>query len=330
MKSLSETAVQNFEHTPHTEFMLDVIDALARHNHVSIERIEAEDKKQGLVWNWLNSAAKSFDVDKIMKVLKTLNLLEMQEFLDKENIMNEAMDPSVRAARRKEQQSQKEVLLQIQAISLDSITDKILETIPDAKWHPFRNGAYYTGKITYEANTGMAELWYRNDGMIVTSINSGSRHQCYTEDMLWDWINRNGYNKEASIELDMNPENFETLTADLRANYGARIQTFRKRDKVLGRAEILARNQYDTLELWFRVDGSVSCNNGRNSVTCTKHSQLIKWLDANANKLNATQSAPAVEAPAIQQKPLQISQAVPKRTPAQKPTRVKLDLSGLF
>lgn len=331
MKRLSETSVQNFERTPHTEFMLSVIDSLANHNHVSIEEIDAADKKFGLVWNWLNSAAKSFSVEKILNVLKKLNLLEHGESLDTDMIMNESSFDEIRAAKAKERKSQKELLLQIQSISLDSITEKILEKIPSAKWHPFKNGTYYTGKVSLETNTGLAELWYRTDGMIVASVNNGPKHQCYTEEMLWDWLNRQGYSTEASAEPDMKVEDLAALKAELVDKYHAQIKTFKKQDKVLGVAYILDIN-YDELEIWFKVDGSVNCKSSRGFANISKHSQLIKWIEARAKyiKQEQTNTNPTTNAEPQVQQINQNTQIKSNRQTSVKPKTTKLDLSGIF
>lgn len=186
MNKLDETAVEYFDDTEHKAFLLDVIDVLERHHHTSKAKIDTADQKRGLVWNWLNTAAKSFNVDKILKVLRTLNLLENKYNIDK-NIITESLDSDI-------QNKEKAILLQIQSISLDRITNHILEKIPTAKWIPFKNGTYYIGKIIYETTAGFVELLYRTDGMIIATLNNAVKRQCYTEEMLWNWINAHGYN----------------------------------------------------------------------------------------------------------------------------------------
>lgn len=291
MNKLDETAVEYFDDTEHKAFLLDVIDVLEKHNHVSKQKIDDADKKHGLVWNWLNTAAKSFSVDKVIKVLQMLNLLENKHSIDK-TLIKEALDPAVRSAKRKEKAAEKQILLQIQSISLDSITEHILEKIPSAKWVPFKNSIYYTGKITYEANTGFAELWYRSDGMIVASLNDGSRHQCYTEEMLWDWINKQGYASSITAEQPLQITDLDDTVKFITSNYDTLgYVKFKKTDKVYGKIEAKSKNDYDYSQLWFRTDGSIGCTSPKGrSVTCTTMTQLVKWLDNNCKRNNSAQN----------------------------------------
>lgn len=76
MKKLNETALALFKDTPSKRFLIDVITSLANHGHVSIEEIDKKDEEQHLVWNWLNKAASSFSVEKIIQLLQRLNLFE--------------------------------------------------------------------------------------------------------------------------------------------------------------------------------------------------------------------------------------------------------------
>ena len=62
--------------------MIDVINALADHGHVSIEEINKKDEEQSLVWNWLNKAASTFSVDRIIQVLLRLNLFTESKSVD--------------------------------------------------------------------------------------------------------------------------------------------------------------------------------------------------------------------------------------------------------
>lgn len=54
MQKLDETSISLFKDAPSKRFLIDVINTLADHGHVSIEAINKKDEEQSLVWNWLN------------------------------------------------------------------------------------------------------------------------------------------------------------------------------------------------------------------------------------------------------------------------------------
>ena len=71
---LNETPVEAFVDTNSKRFLLNVIENLALYKHVSIAELNKKDAKLGLVWNWLNHEAAKYDENKIIAVLKRLNL----------------------------------------------------------------------------------------------------------------------------------------------------------------------------------------------------------------------------------------------------------------
>ena len=82
MQKLDETSIDLFKDSPSKQFLIDVINALADHGHVSIEAINKKDEEHSLVWNWLNKAASTFSVDRIIQVLLRLNLFTESKSVD--------------------------------------------------------------------------------------------------------------------------------------------------------------------------------------------------------------------------------------------------------
>ena len=82
MQKLDETAIALFKDSPSKRFLIDVINALADHGHVSIEEINKKDEEHSLVWNWLNKAASTFSIDRIIQVLQRLNLFTESKSVD--------------------------------------------------------------------------------------------------------------------------------------------------------------------------------------------------------------------------------------------------------
>ena len=153
MKNLDETSVAYFADTPAKKFLLSVIEVLARYHHISVAAINKKDEELGLLWNWLNVAARSLNANKIIEVLKKYNLFNEGTSED----VNEATDPRVLAARKAERDKNREMLLLVQSMSIDSIIEDIKKKVPGAEWQQFKNGATYKGKSTYEADDGYAE-----------------------------------------------------------------------------------------------------------------------------------------------------------------------------
>lgn len=95
----------------------------------------------------------------------------------------------VLAAKRKLREDEKELLLQVQLMSYNTLIKDILAKVPTAKWTEFKSQNTYKGKIIYEADNGFAELWFRNDGMVVcTDPTTGKRSKCETDEKIFNWI----------------------------------------------------------------------------------------------------------------------------------------------
>lgn len=95
----------------------------------------------------------------------------------------------VLAAKRKLREDEKELLLQVQLMSYNTLIKDILAKVPTAKWTEFKSQNTYKGKIIYETDNGFAELWFRNDGMVVcTDPTTGKRSKCETDEKIFNWI----------------------------------------------------------------------------------------------------------------------------------------------
>lgn len=95
----------------------------------------------------------------------------------------------VLAAKRKLREDEKELLLQVQLVSYNTLIKDILAKVPTAKWTEFKSQNTYKGKIIYETDNGFAELWFRNDGMVVcTDPTTGKRSKCETDEKIFNWI----------------------------------------------------------------------------------------------------------------------------------------------
>lgn len=173
MQKLDETSLALFKDTPSKRFLIDVINDLADHGHVSIDAINKKDEEQSLVWNWLNKAASTFSVNRIIQLLQRLNL-----FTESKSVELPVLTEYRMFTPRNEDEDAKKVrddqialLLQIQLATFDLIKDSILDKVPSAKWVELKNGNIYKGKVTYETGDKGAEaqLWFRNDGLIVCS-----------------------------------------------------------------------------------------------------------------------------------------------------------------
>lgn len=99
MKKLNETSLALFKDTPSKRFLIDVITSLANHGHVSIDEINKKDEEQHLVWNWLNKAASSFSVEKIIQLLQRLNLFENTANLKLSILKDYEFDNSAKTSR---------------------------------------------------------------------------------------------------------------------------------------------------------------------------------------------------------------------------------------
>lgn len=275
MQKLDETSIALFNDSPSKRFLIDVINALADHGHVSIEAINKKDEEQSLVWNWLNKAASTFSIDRIIQVLQRLNLFTESKSVDLPVLTeyrmftprNEDEDAKrVRETQNKVINDQRALLLQIQLATYDLIKDSILNKVPSAKYVQFKNGAHYIGKIVYETdhNGDEAVLWFRNDGLIVCSTDASSKKTlCYTDAEVDAWIV--AHPAAGKFEgTTITPENVQQVAKIISDNFNTtrssvnQFTLFKKQDKVLGIQTVFIPSIGD-IEIWYRSTQGVFC-----------------------------------------------------------------------
>lgn len=277
MQKLDETSIALFKDTPSKKFLIDVINDLANHGHVSIEAINKKDEEQSLVWNWLNKAASTFSVDRIIKLLQRLNLFTESKSVDDLPVLTEykMFTPrhededakKVRETQKKVRDDQRALLLQIQLATYDLIKNSILDKVPSAKYVQFKNGAHYIGKIVYETdhNGDEAGLWFRNDGLIVCSTDdpSSKKTNCYTDAEVDAWIE--AHPAAGKFEgTNITPENVQQVAKIIvdcfnttRSN-ATSFTPFKKQDKVLGIQKVFIPS-IGEVEIWYRSTQGVFC-----------------------------------------------------------------------
>lgn len=273
MQKLDETSLALFKDTPSKRFLIDVINDLADHGHVSIDAINKKDEEQSLVWNWLNKAASTFSVERIIQLLQRLNLftesksVELPILAEYRMFTPEDADAKkVRETQKKVRDDQRALLLQIQLATFDLIKNSIIDKVPSAKWVEFKNGNTYKGKVTYETGDkgDEAQLWFRNDGLIVCSTEfDQKRTKCYTDAEIDAWI---AAHPEATPTTGTNitPQNVQAIADSIVRNYTSTavevtpLKTFKKQDKVLGVQKIFMPSVGD-VEIWYRSTQGVFC-----------------------------------------------------------------------
>lgn len=277
MQKLDETSIALFKDTPSKKFLIDVINDLADHGHVSIDAINKKDEEQSLVWNWLNKAASTFSVDRIIKLLQRLNLFTESKSVDDLPVLTEyrMFTPrrededakKVRETQKKVRDDQRALLLQIQLATYDLIKNSILDKVPSAKYVQFKNGAHYIGKIVYETdhNGDEAGLWFRNDGLIVCSTEdpSSKKTNCYTDAEVDAWIE--AHPAAGKFEgTNITPENVQQVAKIIvdcfnttRSN-ATSFTPFKKQDKVLGIQKVFIPS-IGEVEIWYRSTQGVFC-----------------------------------------------------------------------
>jgi hypothetical protein len=277
MQKLDETSLALFKDTPSKKFLIDVINDLADHGHVSIDAINKKDEEQSLVWNWLNKAASTFSVDRIIKLLQRLNLFTESKSVDDLPVLTEyrMFTPrhededakKVRETQKKVRDDQRALLLQIQLATYDLIKNAILDKVPSAKYVQFKNGAHYIGKIVYETdhNGDEAGLWFRNDGLIVCSTEdpSSKKTNCYTDAEVDAWIEAHPA-AEKFEGTNITPENVQQVAKIIvdcfnttRSN-ATSFTPFKKQDKVLGIQKVFIPS-IGEVEIWYRSTQGVFC-----------------------------------------------------------------------
>lgn len=273
MQKLDETSIALFKDSPSKRFLIDVINALADYGHVSIEAINKKDEEHSLVWNWLNKAASTFSVDRIIQVLQRLNLFTESKSVDLPVLTeyrmftprNEDKDAKrVRETQKKVINDQRALLLQLQLATYDLIKDAILNKVPSAKYIQFKNGAHYIGKIVYETdhNGDEAGLWFRNDGLIVCSTDAPSNKKtlCYTDAEVDAWIA--AHPAAGKFEgTTITPENVQQVAKIISDNFrsnATQLTPFKKQDKVLGLQTVFIPS-IGEIEIWYRSTQGVFC-----------------------------------------------------------------------
>lgn len=299
MQKLDETSIALFKDTPSKRFLIDVINSLADHGHVSIEAINKKDEEQSLVWNWLNKAASTFSVDRIIQVLQRLNLFTesksvdlpvLTEYRDMFTPRNEDEDAKrVRETQKKVKDDQRALLLQIQLATYDLIKDSILDKVPSAKYVQFKNGAHYIGKIVYETdhNGDEAGLWFRNDGLIVCSTDdpSSKKTRCYTDAEVDAWIAAHpevGKFKGTNIT----PENVQQVVkiiSDIFRSNATQFTPFKKQDKVLGLQTVFIPS-FGEIEIWYRSTQGVFCKSRAGYREILSVEKLTEYLQKLAKR----------------------------------------------
>lgn len=299
MQKLDETSIALFKDSPSKRFLIDVINSLADHGHVSIEAINKKDEEQSLVWNWLNKAASTFSVDRIIQVLKRLNLFiesksvnlpVLTEYRDMFTPRNEDEDAKrVRETQKKVKDDQRALLLQIQLATYDLIKDSILDKVPSAKYVQFKKGAHYIGKIVYETdhNGDEAGLWFRNDGLIVCSTDdpSSKKTRCYTDAEVDAWIAAHpevGKFKGTNIT----PENVQQVVkiiSDIFRSNATQFTPFKKQDKVIGLQKVFIPS-IGEIEIWYRSTQGVFCKSRAGYREILSVEKLTEYLQKLAKR----------------------------------------------
>lgn len=172
----------------------------------------------------------------------------------------------VRDTQKKVRDDQRALLLQIQLATFDLIKDSILDKVPSAKWIEFKNGNTYKGKVTYETGDkgDEAQLWFRNDGLIVCSTEfDQKRTKCYTDAEIDTWIAAHPEAKPTT-GTNITPQNAQAIADSIERNYTSTVvevtplKTFKKQDKVIGVQKVYMPSIGD-IEIWYRSTQGVFC-----------------------------------------------------------------------
>ena len=299
MQKLDETSIALFKDSPSKRFLIDVINALADHGHVSVEAINKKDEEHSLVWNWLNKAASTFSVDRIIQVLQRLNLFTESKSVDLPVLTEYRMftprnedAKRVRETQKKVINDQRALLLQLQLATYDLIKDSILNKVPSAKYKQFKNGEHYIGKIVYETdhNGDEASLWFRNDGLIVCSTDDPSTKKtlCYTDAEVDAWIA--AHPAAGKFEgTNITPENVQQVAKIISDSFsntrsGAlQFTPFKKQDKVLGIQTVFIPSIGD-IEIWYRSTQGVFCKSRAGYREILSVEKLTEYLQKLAKR----------------------------------------------
>lgn len=297
MQKLDETSIALFKDSPSKRFLIDVINALVDHGHVSIEAINKKDEEQSLVWNWLNKAASTFSVDRIIQMLQRLNLFTESKSVDLPVLTeyrmftprNEDEDAKrVRETQKKVINDQRALLLQIQLATYDLIKDSILNKVPSAKYMQFKNGA----QIVYETdhNGDEAVLLFRNDGLIVCSTDdpSSKKTLCYTDAEVDAWIA--AHPAAGKFEgTNITPENVQQVAKIISDSFNTtrsgaiQFTPLKYQDKVLGIQTVFIPSIGD-IEIWYRSTQGVFCKSRAGYREILSVEKLTEYLQKLAER----------------------------------------------
>ena len=168
---------------------------------------------------------------------------------------------AVADARRAERKNEEELLMQIQLMSYNTLIEDILKRIPIAKWTAFKKADNYRGKISYETNGGIAELWFRTDGMVVCSTTDDPRKvKCCSDEKIDAWIAQHPPVEKETDDIPLTGDMIKEISNKITLVFVSEpLQTFKKQVKVVGKQSVFHKGQRDYFDLWYRPNGEVFC-----------------------------------------------------------------------
>lgn len=204
------------------------------------------------------------------------------------NVLFEVYNKDVAAARRKEREAEQALLLQVQLMSFQTIIKNVLELVPTAKWMQFKNSENYKGKIIYEAQDGYAELWFRNDGMVVCSCSSdGRKSKCDSDEKIFAWVKQHPA-IDSSQDVDITPDMIPEITEKIfRVFDAAPLKKCKNQTKVIGSQNVGFKTIGYSFDIWYRPSGEVFCKTPDGKFyTFNKLQQFERFLKANCRRRN--------------------------------------------
>lgn len=205
-------------------------------------------------------------------------------------ILKEVYNKDVANAQRKNREAEKELLLQIQLMSYDSLVKDILAKVPTAKWTEFKTQTRYRGKIVYEAKDGYAELWFRTDGMVVCSDPvTGRRTKCESDEKIFNWIAENPPLDADQEDIPMTGAMIDEIAAKIHKVFVSDpIKKFKHQTKVVGNQFVSFKQCNGGFEIWYRPSGEVFCKTPDGKFyTFNKLKQFERFLKAHAEPRSA-------------------------------------------
>jgi len=205
-------------------------------------------------------------------------------------ILKEVYNKEVADAQRKNREAEKELLLQIQLMSYDSLIKDIIAKIPTAKWSEFKTQTRYRGKIVYETKDGYAELWFRTDGMVVCSDPvTGRRTKCESDEKIYNWLAENPPLITDQEDITMTGAMIDEIAAKIHKVFVADpIKKFKHQSKVVGNQYVNFKQSHNGFEIWYRPSGEVFCKTPDGKFyTFNKLKQFERFLKAHAEPRSA-------------------------------------------